>query len=343
MSKRVTKMAEEETFEDRSPLEREKYIEKLKEDPNLKVLMEGIERSTAMGAKQASDPESTLYRERIPYTAEMFLPYVSTSPTAKCHLQVFQNYMFGCKKLYEYGKENIETEKDCDFLQEAFKYYAWAHMVETIMYDQFHPPANTFALLEEYIKRRPNDVFARYFRVAMIFQKRSPGVLKIEAIKEKIIEAELLVESIRHLSGIKEERMILISTLYLLGSMYSVTNQTERALDSFQKSLDLDPSYLPALYGVAMNKMESDVDGAIKLLHKYLDIAPRCDKKYPNALYQLGACYFMRYQNVQEAHKYYRKGLRAEKERLPFIEKSHADIPAKHTLELMSKLKTGVK
>lgn len=329
-----------EKRENLTPEERKKYMEEMKTAlPEMKVMLEDLERSADVCAKQAVDPGSTYLSAHGSYTEEMFLPYVSTSPTAQYHLEMYRNYRYGCMKLYEFEKQAIETESDCDFLKEAFQAYAWAHMAETIMYQQFHPPPNTFRLLEEYLKRRPNDVFARYFRVAMIFHEPNPGVPKLEAFKRKIIEGEMLVESIRHLSSVKEERMVLISTYYLLGSMYKVTAQTERALDSFQKSLDLDPANIASIYGVAINLIDSsDFDGAIKLLHRYLDLAPRCDKKYPNALYQLGQCYILKYQNCQEALKYYKEGLKAEAERLPFIEKSHADIPAKSTLETLSKV-----
>lgn len=317
--------------------ERESYLEQMKDDPTMKAVIEDLEHSRNALIQQASDPLSTYQRENTtPLTREMFLPYIATSPTAQKSMQAFENFHIGFFTLLTFGKQSIETDEDCDYLKPAFQAYSWAYMVLNIMYAQFYPPSNVFALLEQYIARRPNDIWAQYFKVCMIFNKQRPGVAKYEAIKEKIVAAELLAEKIRHLSAIRDERMVLISTYYLLGSMYSVTDQSERSLDSFQKCLDLDPTNIDAIYGLACQKKENDLDEAIKLYHRYLDIAPKCDKKYPNAFYQLGICYLSRYGNQQEALKYYRQGLKAEESRLPFTDKSHADIPPKRTLATLN-------
>ena len=168
-----------------------------------------------------------------------------------------------------------------------------------------------------------------------MFHESDPNISRYEAFKVKIVEAELLADRIRHLAEMKAERMVLIDTHYLLSSMYVVTDQEERALDSIKKCYELDTSNIDAMY--LLGYLDTDLKAGIAMLHRYLDAAPKCDQKYPNACYQLGINYFSQYQNMDEAIKFYHLGLKAEDHRLPFFDKDGTSIPAKKLLETMSK------
>ena len=328
-----------EEFKNMTPEEQDKFVNELKtKGPRLKEVFDSL---NAARLQQVMDPITTYQRVVPQYTPDMFLPYISTSPTARKYLQALENYAHGYRVLRQFGKHTIENEEDCELLKSAFHAYSWGHMVDSVMYGYFQPPPYTPSLLQEFIDRRPNDIFAQHFKICMLFHKRDQKMSKYESLKEKIIEAELLADRIRHLVEIKEERMVLIDLYYLLGSLYRITEQVDRALDSFQKCLDLDTSNIDAMYAVGIQKIEQDLEGAIKLLHRYLDSAPKCDTKYPNALYQLGICYFLHFKNTEEALKYYKLGLKAEDQRLPFIDKDHANIPEKRLLETMSNIFTS--
>ena len=68
--------------------------------------------------------------------------------------------------------------------------------------------------------------------------------------------------------------MKMLSELYYyLGSRYVASGQ-QRALDSFQKSFDLERSNSSALYGIAYCFMESEPEKAKTLFCQYLEMAP---------------------------------------------------------------------
>jgi tetratricopeptide (TPR) repeat protein len=67
--------------------------------------------------------------------------------------------------------------------------------------------------------------------------------------------------------------------------------QTERALNSFQKSFDHERSNYSALYGIAYCYIASEPEKAKTLFYQYLEMAPNCDKQFPNAYYMLATLF----------------------------------------------------
>ena len=326
---------------DIKPMTPERYSllkEKLKSDPKLKLIFEGFERIQARQLRQVDDASSCLKITRFSnFLPKQLVPYLATSPTANTYMRACEMCINGFNILDKYGKRTVDNDDDCEFLEAAFACYSVAHMLENVLVKIFPPPQYIMDLLPEYISLRPNDVQAQHLRVVRIASRflASDIVSKYDEFKEKIVEAETLAEKIRQLPESNYERMILVDTYWLLGSLYSVTDQNERALDSFQKSYRLDPFNHSSLYGVAVSQMKTNNTGeAIKLFQKFLDMAPRCDGQYAKCLYQLGFCYLTFYNNPNEALKYYELGLKNEKEdRLPCD--GSVDLPAKQFLKML--------
>ena len=326
---------------DGKPMTAERYKlvkAEVKKDPTLKLIIEGFKSMQKRNLRQVEDPSSCLKIKRFSnFSPQQLVPYLATSPTAEKYMRACEYCIDGFAILNQYGKKTVDNDDDCDVLETAFANYSLSHMLENVLISIFPPKQYIMDLLSNYIILRPNDVLAQHIRVALIFHQFSASdiVSKYDELKNKIVEAELLAENIRHLPESNYERMVLIDTYYLLGSLYSITDQNERALDSFQKSYRLDPLNHSSLYGVACHQLENgNPDEAIKLFRKFLDIAPRCDCKYANCLYQLGSCYLKHYKNPKEACKYYELGLKNEKEdRLPCD--GSVDVPAKELLKIL--------
>lgn len=113
-------------------------------------------------------------------------------------------------------------------------------------------------------------------------------------------------------------RDLLIHLYFLLGSLYSNTDQEVLALDSFQKSYDLDNSNLDSLYGVAFYNFYRKFEKAESLLQKYLQLAPECDRRYYDAYYTLALVHFRR-NKFEQAQNYYYEGVAAEKKCLSWL------------------------
>jgi tetratricopeptide (TPR) repeat protein len=126
--------------------------------------------------------------------------------------------------------------------------------------------------------------------------------------------------------------MKMLSELYYyLGSRYVASGQTERVLDSFQKSFDLERSNYSALYGIAYCFMESEPEKAKTLFYQYLEMAPSCAKQFPNAYYMLATLFVET--NIDEALRYCALAEKAENERLPFLQP--VQIPPKKIMQTL--------
>jgi tetratricopeptide (TPR) repeat protein len=79
-----------------------------------------------------------------------------------------------------------------------------------------------------------------------------------------------------------ERKKVLSELYYYLGSRYVASNQPERALDSFQKSFDLQRSNYSVLYGIAYCYREIEPEKSKTLFHQFLEMAPSCDKQTKN-------------------------------------------------------------
>ena len=79
--------------------------------------------------------------------------------------------------------------------------------------------------------------------------------------------------------------------------------------------------------------LDADTWQRVKQLYtEYLEKAPKCAKKYPNACYHLAQFYMIRH-NIQKVQEYYKLGQDAEENRLPFLQP--VDIPIKQMLSML--------
>ena len=322
--------------------EKKQYLEKLRADPEIGKVIDFIEDQNTKHLGQVKDPMSCFQTGRFSnFSVDQLLPFLSTSPTARKYMKACKHYLEGRTTLDVYGKQNIESEKHCDILQKSFRNYSIGLMTENALIRDFFPPVHIFSLLDEYLIHRPSDVFAQHFKVCMILRKVDKRVSKYDSYKEKIIAGERLAEKLRPYSDMVNERLILKDVYYMLASLYVVTDQYIRACDCFEKCYKLDKSDFKPLYGIGYTKEQDDPNEAMKLYHKFLEMAPKCDSQYPHVLYQLGNCYMIHFRNKIEALKYYNLGLRAEKEdRLPF--EGVVDVPQKSNLKMVAELQKSL-
>ena len=325
----------ENRFEKMTHAERKQFIENLKTDPQKKVIIDHMEKMHRRMLNQVNDADSVYERTRFSnFSIEQLEPYLAISVTARKYMQACEYYCEGFVALQRHDKETIDNDKECDNLQSGFRNYSLGLMTENALLGLFPPPANTWKVLNDYISGRPNDVLAQHFRLCLLVRKKDARMSKYEIYKERIIAGESLAEKLRPYSSMTEERMVLIDTYYLLASMYVVTDQYGRACDSFEKCYKLDKTNYKPVYGIGFTQESNKPNEAIRLYHKYLEMAPKCDSQYPDVLYQLGACYLEYFHNKQEAITYYDLGLKAEKEdRLPF--EGPVNTPPKQLLQLL--------
>lgn len=274
-------------------------------------------------------------------TPAMFSAYPH-SPTAQRYLKAFKFFMNGWIILQNYRKNVVETEVDCDYLKPAFHAYSYGEMTEQHLVSQFQPPDYTTVLIDQYLKFRPSDIFAEYCKVMLVHhpnlnKKKSKNFSDFEFQKNLIVTGEKFIHKRSQYVDFSEvDRSMLKSLYYKLGSIYITTSQGKRALNSFQKSYDLDKSNVLALYGIAFQCMEIDPDKAISLFLQFIDRAPKCAKQYPNAHYQLAFLYLTHYKNFQEGMRYCDLAEKAEKWRLSFL--IRPDIPAKTFVQLVKSM-----
>lgn len=84
--------------------------------------------------------------------------------------------------------------------------------------------------------------------------------------------------------------------------------------------------------------MEKDPLKAVRLFDKFFELAPKCDKQYPNALYMLSSLYLTHFHNEKEALRYCNLAEEAERKwRLPFI--YPVDIPQKEMMQFFKNVR----
>ncbi|CAG2203693.1 unnamed protein product [Mytilus edulis] len=255
----------------------------------------------------------------------MFQKYPN-SPTANKYITAWNHFSLASQILQGYKKDKVEDLKDCEILCTAFENIVYGYIYVNSMFEPFRPPENTGSLIEQYLRFRPNDIFAEYVKVIILVraaynpeQEKNKLLSDFESAKLRIKTSEMFASKLSlNIDSHPFQRRILSDVYDHLGANYVSTCQPERALDSFQKSYDSDHTNFGALYGIAYNYTETDPTQAIKLLLQYINLAPKCDDKYPNAYYLIASAYIM-HGNIREAFRYCSLAEDAEKERLSFL------------------------
>lgn len=104
----------------------------------------------------------------------------------------------------------------------------------------------------------------------------------------------------------------ILATLFnSLGSLYTITQQRVRAINSLKRAYTIDHDDHESLFGVAWWHCRTDTEKRIKLFHQYLNAAPECDKKYHDVYHSLSYLYFWDHKDITKGKEY--KGLDAEK------------------------------
>lgn len=238
------------------------------------------------------------------------------SPTAHRHLVAFELYASGWFGILNFKKDVVTSQLDCVQLVDAIHSYVKGYMMEGHMVRQFPlNPEKTVKILEGYLKLRPADTLAEYLNLILTVFIRKVG----DDYKDSKQELRTFAEFAHKLEPCKDvstEKLILSSVYYRLGSKYYITGQKERAEEAFENLYDLDNSNLDAVYALASVIIYTDPERARKLLEYFLDKAPICHEKYPNAYYLMGS-YYMKLKNTALMRKYYFLGEGAEEKRLP--------------------------
>lgn len=288
--------------------------------------------------RQGHDP-AVVYKSPLSDFSNSTVSAFPNSPTAMKYKKAFNMFREANSLLCRYAKSKVETDNDCDFLEPAFHGYAEAEMCESHLYNSYRPPGDTFDLISQYLTRRPDDILSEYFKNILEHNRNELLVSTFESLQISIRSKEILAAKVSKASAKSDLKRQILSTLYnRLGSLYTITQQEVRAMDSFQKSYDIDNDQHDSLFGIAYSQRYKHPEKAVKLFHRYLDAAPDCDKKYFDAYYALAEIYILFYRNKTDAEEYYRMGLNAENKQLPFImlDDTSSKRIAKQLLELPS-------
>jgi tetratricopeptide (TPR) repeat protein len=201
---------------------------------------------------------------------------------------------------------------------------------------------DTSNLVDQYLKLKPDDFMVEYLKV-LFGLTCSPSdhekslFSDYERNKLVIRTGEIFAHKLKSSKIRTSERKKVLSELYYyLGSRYVASCQIERALNSFQKSFDHERSNYCALYGIAYCYMKSEPEKAKTLFYQYLEMAPSCDKKFPNAYYMLATLFVET--NIDEALRYCALAEKAENERLPFLQP--VIIPEKKMMQTLKAFKS---
>ncbi|XP_063416956.1 uncharacterized protein LOC134699280 [Mytilus trossulus] len=273
--------------------------------------------------QQNHDPASVYQRWHADLTNDMISTF-RNSPTAQKYKTAHEMFKKGQSILCRYTKPKVDTDDDCDFLQPAFHSYAYGEMSDTIWFGEFRPPKNASDLLDQYLKHRPEDVLSEYCKTIFAYrseidEQNESALSKFNHLHIAIRTTEVFAMKVREATTTSNIKHQILSKLYnTLGSFYAITDQGFRAVDSFQKAYDTDNNDYDSLFGVAWWQKEENPDEAINLFHKYLDVAPECDKKYYDAFYSLAVIYLTSKRDIPKFKEYYNKAQDAEKKQLPF-------------------------
>ena len=245
------------------------------------------------------------------------------SQTAQTYMTALKHFLVGFSCLRDYGKDIVENENDCSHLESGYRAYAFGYVLENLMIGQFPPPDNTMCLLEQYLKLRPNDVFAEYFKLRL-FQRIEDNTLK--KLMENIVAAEKLAHKLElRSSSLSFSEKIVLSDIYMvLGSEYTTTAQYKRAVKAFEQAQLYYEKNTNAIFGIAYTTTTLDPKKSETFLFKYLDIAPVCDKKYPHVLYQISMFYLINKRDKDKVERFFKLAQLYEKHRLPFLPKVRA-------------------
>ena len=300
---------------------------------------------TKTRVQQAHDPLTTFNTiDSNRLTKSNFEAYPD-SPTAQRYLKAYHLFSGGFVCLNSYEKETVQSAEDCDYLQFAFYSYSLAEICESHLYSRFPPPKNTSNLIKQYLKIRPNDVLVQFLKLILTHRRHGrehEQLTEYDFQREWIIAGEKFIHKRqRFVKDSELDRDMLVYLYYILGVTYVISFQKRRSLDSFQKSYDLDPSNVAALYGVAYQYMENDPEKAIRIFREFISKAPECDKQYPNAYYMMAYLYFVHYKNESEAMRLCRLAEQAEEKRLEFL--YPVDIPQKEIMQLWKSMKSHPK
>lgn len=195
-------------------------------------------------------------------------------------------------------------------------------MFDNIWYDKFKPPKIAFDLVDQYMKHRPNDMLSEYCKHIFICRSHKCGseLSKFIDLQTCIRTYEMFSMKVKTVYPSSKFQRKNLATLYNhLGSLYTIIEQRLHAIDSFQNSFEIDNDCHDSLFVIAYCHCFSDPDKAISLFNKYLDSAPKCDRKYYDAYYSLSLIYIIVYGNITKCKGYYWKGKDAEKLQLPFV------------------------
>jgi tetratricopeptide (TPR) repeat protein len=292
------------------------------------------------GMRQSTDSWRIFACEKKCIDGRLLVKY-QHSITTQHFMKAIEEYETGSNLLQNYKKKSVDTEGDCDYLKPAFENYVNGHMHENSFFGNFISK-DTYNLVKQYLKLKPDDFMVEYLKV-LFGLTYSPSdhekslLSDYEGNKLVIRTGELFAHKLKSSKIRTSERKKVLSELYYyLGSRYVASCQIERALNSFQKSFDHERSNYCALYGIAYCYMKSEPEKAKTLFYQYLEMAPSCDKKFPNAYYMLATLFVET--NIDEALRYCALAEKAENERLPFLQP--VIIPEKKMMQTLKAFKS---
>jgi len=190
--------------------------------------------------RQAKDSWRVLEPENKCFDTRLLVKY-QHSITAQNFMKAIEEYSTASDLLQNYKKKSVDTESDCDYLKPAFDNYVYGHMHENSLFGNIISK-DTSNLVDQYLKLKPDDFMVEYLKVLFVLMSSPSDHEKslfsdYERNKLAIRTGEIFAHKLKSSKIRTSKRKKVLSELYYyLGSRYVASGQTERALDSFQKS-----------------------------------------------------------------------------------------------------------
>lgn len=109
--------------------------------------------------------------------------------------------------------------------------------------------------------------------------------------------------------------------LWIRSCFYNFLQQREEALQDINILLDKYQNDIEALYckAVTLRLSKGKSLESIKFYNKFINFAPKDHRKIPESYYGIGVCYISLNYNIKKIKEYYKLGIIAEKNQLPFF------------------------
>ena len=250
---------------------------------------------------------------------ELIARYAIDSPTAKKCLDAYNSYTTGFNILQKSDYENPES----------LRYLVVGCVLEPTLLNNVFNGTSIYKYDKFILDQNEKMNILATFLIMQGVNGENKGreQLLIELNKSQEIDSDLKIKMMGYLQ-------------WIIGTKYGRNRQYPLALAAFDRSWKLDPTSVGTLVDIGMAHMymgleDSDRTGlvtskmskgdsehyttALRFFDKFLEVAPKCDRKYPEALYN--KAYLLLLRGGQRWTLFYEMAIESDRNHLPFLDR----------------------